>query len=155
MRAAVHQRYGPPSVLESSRIGIPQPGPGDVLVQVGAAAVHIGDYFVLTGEPYVLRLAFGLRRPGRPVLGQQVAGEVVAVGADVSGYAVGDRVFGTADGSFAEYAVAKVSKVAATPEYKTFLKEQFADPDSFVDASKASAYLKEQLDDMKQASPTN
>jgi tripartite-type tricarboxylate transporter receptor subunit TctC len=48
-----------------------------------------------------------------------------------------------------------LAKVAATPEYKTFLKEQFADPDSFVDASKASAYLKEQLDDMKQASPTN
>jgi tripartite-type tricarboxylate transporter receptor subunit TctC len=48
-----------------------------------------------------------------------------------------------------------LAKVANTPEFKKFLQEQFADPDSFVDASKASAYLKEQLDDMRQASPTN
>ena len=47
MRAAVKHRYGPPSVLESSEVGIPLPGPGDVLVQVGAAAVHPGDYFVI------------------------------------------------------------------------------------------------------------
>jgi hypothetical protein len=61
MRAAVQHRYGPPSVLESSEVGIPLPGPGDVLVQVGAAAVHPGDYFVMTGEPYVVRLASGGR----------------------------------------------------------------------------------------------
>ena len=69
MRAAVQHRYGPPSVLESCEVGLPLPGRGDVLVQVGAASVHPGDYFVMTGEPYVVRLAFGLRRPRHGIPG--------------------------------------------------------------------------------------
>ena len=51
MRAAVQHRYGPPSVLELSEVGLPLPGRGDVLDQVGAASIHPGDYFVMTGEP--------------------------------------------------------------------------------------------------------
>ena len=79
MRAAVQHRYGPPSVLELSELGLPLPGRGDVLVQVGAASVHPGDYFVMTGEPYVLRLAFGLRRPRHGIPGRDLAGVVAAV----------------------------------------------------------------------------
>lgn len=51
MRAAIQHCYGPPSVLESSEVGIPLPGRGDVLVQVGAASVHPGDYFVKQPTP--------------------------------------------------------------------------------------------------------
>ena len=74
MRAAVQHRYGPPSVLESSEVGIPLPGRGDVLVQVGAASVHPGDYYVMTGEPYVVRLVFTALRPGDEVFGWSTAG---------------------------------------------------------------------------------
>ncbi|GMA41268.1 NAD(P)-dependent alcohol dehydrogenase [Mobilicoccus caccae] len=116
MRAAVHQRYGPPSVLESSRIGIPQPGPGDVLVQVGAAAVHIGDYFVLTGEPYVLRLAFGLRRPRHGIPGRDLAGVVAAVGKDVTTCRPGDEVFGwSTTGTLTEYACVPADHLVPVP----------------------------------------
>jgi len=81
MRAAVQHRYGPPSVLQSSEVGIPLPGRrGDVLVQVGAAAVHPGDYFVMTREPYVVRLVFGLRRPRHGIPGRDLAVVVGAVG---------------------------------------------------------------------------
>ena len=91
MRAAVQHRYGPPSVLESSEVGIPLPGRGDVLVQVGAASVHPGDYFVMTGEPYVVRLAFGLRRPRHGIPGRDLAGVVAAVGKDVTALRPGRR----------------------------------------------------------------
>ena len=63
MRAAMQRQYGPPSVLEIADVEPPVPGRGDVLVRVRAASVHPGDYFVMTGEPYIVRLAFGLRRP--------------------------------------------------------------------------------------------
>ena len=62
MRAVQH-RYSPSSALESSEVGLPLPGEGDVLARVGAASVHPGDYVVRTGEPHVVRLAFGLREP--------------------------------------------------------------------------------------------
>src|SRR4029453_4224244 len=94
MRAAVQHRYGPPSVLESSEVGIPLPGRGDVLVQVGAASVHPGDYFVMTGEPYVVRLVFGLRRPRHGIPGRDLAGVVAAVGKDVTALRPGDEGFG-------------------------------------------------------------
>lgn len=92
MRAAVQHRYGPPSVLESSEVGLPLPGRGDVLVQVGAASVHPGDYVVMTGEPYVVRLAFGLRRPRHGIPGRDLAGVVAAVGKDVTALRPGDEV---------------------------------------------------------------
>ena len=74
MRAAVQHRYGPPSVLELCEVGLPLPGRGDVLVQVRAASVHPGDYFILTGEPYLVRLVFGLRRPRHGIPGRDLAG---------------------------------------------------------------------------------
>ena len=84
MRAAVQHRYGPPSVLMSSEVDMPLPGRGDVLVRVGAASVHPGDYFVMTGEPYMVRLVFGLRRPRHGIPGMDLAGVVSAVGKDVT-----------------------------------------------------------------------
>lgn len=116
MRAAVQHRYGPPSVLEVSEIGIPLPGRGDVLVQVGAASVHPGDYFVMTGEPYMVRLAFGLRRPRHGIPGMDLAGVVAAVGKDVTAPRPGDEVFGwSTAGALAEYACVPADNLVSVP----------------------------------------
>ncbi|MBK8446700.1 MAG: NAD(P)-dependent alcohol dehydrogenase [Micropruina sp.] len=116
MRAAVQHRYGPPSVLRPSEAAIPVLGRGDVLVRVGAAAVHPGDYFVMTGEPYVLRLAFGFRRPRQGIPGRDLAGVVAAVGTDVTAFRPGDAVFGwSTAGTLAEYACVPADNLAPVP----------------------------------------
>jgi NADPH:quinone reductase-like Zn-dependent oxidoreductase len=116
MRAAVQHRYGPPSVLESSEVGLPLRGPGDVLVQVGAASIHPGDYFVMTGEPYVVRLAFGLRRPRNGIPGRDFAGVVAAVGKDVTAFRPGDEVFGwSTAGTLAKYACVPADNLVRVP----------------------------------------
>lgn len=116
MRAAVQHRYGPPSVLESSEVDVPLPGRGDVLVRVGAASVHPGDYFVMTGKPYILRLVFGLHRPRHGIPGMDLAGVVAAVGIDVTAPRPGDKVFGwSTAGSLAEYARVPADKLAPVP----------------------------------------
>src|SRR5690606_14960584 len=116
MRAVVHDRYGPPDVLAVRTIDVPGPGPDEVLVRVAAASVNPLDWHFLTGTPYLVRLMAGLRRPKRPVRGVDVAGIVVEVGAGVAELAVGDRVFGSARGSFAEYATASVKHLARIPD---------------------------------------
>lgn len=116
MRAALRHRYGGPDQVVIETVPRPEPGAGEVLVRVHAAGLDRATLHLLTGLPYLARLALGVRRPSRAILGQQVAGEVVAVGAGDVPYAVGARVFGTAaSGSFAEYAVAKPTQLAATP----------------------------------------
>jgi NADPH:quinone reductase-like Zn-dependent oxidoreductase len=74
----------------------------------------------MTGQPYAIRLAAGLRRPKNQVLGLDVAGTVVAVGAAVTSFAVGDVVFGIGRGSFAEYAAAPAVKLARKPTRLSF-----------------------------------
>jgi NADPH:quinone reductase-like Zn-dependent oxidoreductase len=116
MRATVQHRYGPPSVLESSEIGRPVPGRGDVLVRVGAASVHPGDHFVMTGEPYLARLAFGLRRPRHRIPGMDLAGVVAEVGDDVTTLRPGDTVFGWGtSGALAEYACVPADHLVPVP----------------------------------------
>ncbi|MGW9587340.1 NAD(P)-dependent alcohol dehydrogenase [Microbacterium sp. NPDC055455] len=116
MRAAVQHRYGPPSVLEVREVGIPSPGRGDVLVRVRAASVHPGDYFVMTGEPYVVRLVFGLRRPRHGIPGRDLAGAVEAVGAGVTALRPGDEVFGwSTTGTLAEYACVPADHLVSVP----------------------------------------
>ena len=116
MRAAVRHRYGPPSVLESSEVERPVPGRGDVLVRVAAASIHPGDCFVMTGEPYVLRLVFGLRRPRHRIPGMDLAGVVAAVGKDVTTLGPGDEVFGwNTAGALAEYACVPADNLVPVP----------------------------------------
>jgi NADPH:quinone reductase-like Zn-dependent oxidoreductase len=116
MRAAVQHRYGPPSVLQVSEVRRPVPGRGDVLVQVGAASVHPGDYFVMTGEPYMVRLVFGLRRPRHGIPGRDLAGVVAAVGKDVTALHPGDEVFGwSTAGTLAEYACTPADHLVSVP----------------------------------------
>lgn len=120
MKAIAHDTYGTPDVLELRDVDRPRPGDGEVLLRVTAASVNPLDWHLLTGTPYLVRPTSGLRRPKRQVAGADVAGVVEAVGPNVDGLALGDRVFGTArTGSFAEYAVASAAGVAATPETLT------------------------------------
>ena len=74
----------------------------------------------MAGQPYGIRLVSGLRAPKNPVPGLDVAGTVVAAGADVIGFAVGEEVFGVGQGSFAEYARARQDKLARKPARLTF-----------------------------------
>ena len=116
MRAAVQRRYGPPSVLEVVEVGRPRPGPREVLVRVGAASLHPGDCFVMTGEPFVVRLVYGLRRPRQGIPGRDLAGVVAAVGKDVTALRPGEEVFGwSTAGALAEYACVPADHLAVVP----------------------------------------
>ena len=123
MKAVVQDRYGGPEVLEFRDIDQPVPKDNEVLVKVQAAGVHRGDWHIMTGLPYMIRLvvpALGPRRPKVPVLGMDVAGRVEAVGKDVTRFRPGEEVFGWTDGSFAEYAVAPEDHLAAKPGALSF-----------------------------------
>jgi NADPH:quinone reductase-like Zn-dependent oxidoreductase len=101
---------------------IPRPEPADteVLLRVHAAGLDRGVWHLMTGRPYLARLAFGFRAPRNPVPGMDVAGTVVAVGSAVTRFAVGDEVFGVGKGSFAEYTVARESQLAVKPVNLSF-----------------------------------
>ena len=104
MKAIVQSRYGSPDVLRLEEIAKPGVKDGEVLVRVRAAAVNIGDWHLLRGVPYVMRLVFGLRGPRRRTPGLDIAGQVEAVGGNVEQRRAGDEVFGWCKGAFAEYA---------------------------------------------------
>jgi NADPH:quinone reductase-like Zn-dependent oxidoreductase len=123
MKAIVQDRYGGPDVLEFRDIDEPVPAGNEVLVQVRAAGLHRGDWHIMTGIPYMIRIAvptLGLRKPKVPVLGMDVAGTVEAVGAAVTRFRPGDEVFGWCAGSFAEYACAAEDQFAAKPAILSF-----------------------------------
>jgi NADPH:quinone reductase-like Zn-dependent oxidoreductase len=120
MRAVVQDRYGTSEVLRLAEVPRPEIGDHDVLVQVHAAGLDRGTEHLMTGKPYAVRLAMGLRRPKNPVLGRDVAGRVVAVGSAVTRFAIGDEVYGVAPGSFAEYARARESQLAPKPANLSF-----------------------------------
>ncbi len=106
MKAAVYDRYGPPEVLRIDEVPVPVPRDGEVLVRVHASVVGAVDSIARRGVPRQIRAYFGLRRPRIHVLGADFAGEVAAVGAKVTRFAVGEQVFGTIAprfGAHAEY----------------------------------------------------
>jgi len=92
-----------------------------VLVCVHAAGVDPGVWHLMTGLPYLIRIAgYGFRAPRSPVRGNDLAGRVEAVGKDVTQFQLGDEVFGTADGTFAEYVSAKATHLAPKPANLSF-----------------------------------
>ena len=98
MKAAVLDRYGPPEVVRVVELPDPTPGPRDVLVRIRASTVSAADWRMRSlamppGFGWLARPVFGFRRPRRPILGTELAGDIIAVGADVSRWRVGDRVF--------------------------------------------------------------
>jgi NADPH:quinone reductase-like Zn-dependent oxidoreductase len=123
MYAIVQDRYGeaPEEVLRVEVIPRPTPRDQEVLVRVHAASVDRGTWHIMAGLPLLIRvLGFGLRRPKAPNPGRSFAGVVEEVGASVTTVAPGDEVYGTAEGSFAEYLVADIGLVARKPGKLTF-----------------------------------
>jgi NADPH:quinone reductase-like Zn-dependent oxidoreductase len=117
MQAVVRDCYGPPARLALREVAVPAlRRRRDVLVRVRATCVHVADSFVVRGAPLLVRFAAGLLRPRQRVPGQDVAGEVVAIGDGVSGLRVGDRVFGIADGAWAEFARGEERRLATIPD---------------------------------------
>ena len=116
MRAIVQDVYGSADRLRLSEIEKPVIAADEVLVHVHAAGVDRGTWSSDAGRAYLMRiLGFGFRGPKNPVPGLDVAGTVVAVGADVTRFQAGDEVFGIARGSFAEYAAAREDKLVRKP----------------------------------------
>ncbi|MGW3909937.1 NAD(P)-dependent alcohol dehydrogenase [Streptomyces sp. NPDC005070] len=122
MAAVVQEHYGtePEAVLRTARLPRPGIGPGEVLVRVRASSVDRGTWHLMAGLPYAVRPVSGLRRPKLPNPGRNIAGVVEAVGSDVTGFAPGDAVYGTAAAAFAEYAAARPDRIAPKPAGLTF-----------------------------------
>src|ERR1700674_4016504 len=119
MKAIVYRRYGSPDVLECEEIERPTPGDDEALIKVRAASVNPLDRHIMRGRPFLLRIAFGLRKPRvRP--GRDVAGQVEAVGRNVTQLKPGDEVFGACSGALAEYACTRKSALVTKPNNVTF-----------------------------------
>jgi NADPH:quinone reductase-like Zn-dependent oxidoreductase len=120
MKAAIYEDYGSADVIQITDVEKPVPKDDEVLIKVRAASVNPLDWRLMRGEPAILRLFMGLRKPkiGRP--GVDVAGEVEAVGRNVTQFKPGDAVFGACRGAFAEYACTAAAKVAKKPDNVTF-----------------------------------
>lgn len=121
MRAIVQDAYGDAGVLRHERIARPEVADNEVLVRVHAAGLDRGTWHLMTGKPYLMRIAgLGFRRPKDRVPGRDLAGTVEAVGSAVTRFAVGDEVYGVGRGTFAEYAVAVEGKLARKPVSLSF-----------------------------------
>lgn len=122
MKAIVYREYGlPGDVLKVEDIAVPAVNDDEVLVRVEAAAVNPGDWDLVNGTPYILRPMLGVRRPKKAVLGLAVAGQVEAVGKNVSKFQPGDEVYaGISRGGFAEYASVPEDAAALMPANLTY-----------------------------------
>jgi NADPH:quinone reductase-like Zn-dependent oxidoreductase len=142
MKAVVNTRYGSPDVLEIREVPKPKPKAGEVLVKVHATTVSRTDRGVLRADPFIVRFFFGLRRPKRTILGVDFAGEVAAVGAGVTSFKPGERVFGMSHwlfGAHAEYlCVPEDAAITAMP-----VRARFDEVVVCEGAGYAQMYLKE------------
>ena len=123
MKAIVQDDYGtaPEEVLRIAEVARPIISQAQVLIRVRAASVDRGTWHIMAGLPYPIRVAgFGLRRPKALNPGRSVAGTVESVGPDVTGFEPGDEVYGTCEGSFAEYAAAEAGRLARKPANLSF-----------------------------------
>ena len=120
MKAATYTRYGPPDVVQIADVEKPTPKDNEVLLKVCAASVNPYDWHFLRGTPYFVRISTGLGKPKNTQFGADVAGVVETVGPRVARIKPGDAVFGLGRGTFAEYACAPESSLAAKPGTITF-----------------------------------
>jgi NADPH:quinone reductase-like Zn-dependent oxidoreductase len=120
MKAIVQDKFGPPDVLELRDVPDPVVGENDVLVQVRAAGCGPDVWHIMAGKPYLIRLMPEMRKMMRSVRGWDVAGQVEAVGANVTEFRPGDEVMGAVDGSFAELAVGTEENLVRKPARISF-----------------------------------
>lgn len=132
MKAVTYTRYGPADVLELREVARPVPGNNDLLIRVRAAEATKADVelrrfrFAVKWFWLPLRIAFGLRKPGKQILGGYFAGEVAAMGEDASGFSIGDEVFGTTGLGFGAYgefvALPASSAIVLKPRNMSFVE---------------------------------
>ncbi len=137
MRAIVHDRYGPPEVLRLDDVERPVPADDEILVKVHATTVNRTDCHRRAADPFLWRFMAGLRRPKHRILGNELSGEVEAVGAGVSEFAVGDHVFGTSGptlGAHAEYITRRESGLITHKPAELTFAEAAAVPDGALSA---------------------
>jgi NADPH:quinone reductase-like Zn-dependent oxidoreductase len=135
MKAVICDRYGPAEILRIEEVEQPRPKDDEVLVKIHASTVNRSDAHNRSGTPYISRVFHGVRRPNRRIPGSEFAGEVAEVGADVTEFSVGDRVFGTypffkvREGAHAEFmCIPEQAPVVQMPEAMAF-DEAAAVPD--------------------------
>ncbi len=120
MRAIVYVEYGPPGVLQFTEVATPVPKDDEVLIRIRAASVNPLDWHYLRGTPYAVRLQAGWRKPKVTRLGVDAAGQVEAVGKNVTRFRPGDEVFGACKGALAEYGCAAEGALVLKPGNVTF-----------------------------------
>jgi len=121
MKAIVYHNYGSPDVLQCEEIEKPTPGDKEILIKVRAASLNALDWHLMRGKPWFIRLMFGgLRKPKITRPGRDVAGQVEAVGRNVTQFKPGDEVFGACIGSFAEYVCTVEDKLVLKPANTSF-----------------------------------
>jgi NADPH:quinone reductase-like Zn-dependent oxidoreductase len=122
MQAVVYDRYGPPEAQRLDEVERPTPKDDEVLIKIHATTVNRTDCGWLRAHPFFVRVFLGLLRPQRRILGGEFAGEVAAVGAAVTEFAIGGRVFGASGfGAHAEYVCLRQGRpLAQMPENMTF-----------------------------------
>lgn len=120
MKAVIRSQYGNPDVLEVTTLERPVPQKHEVLIRVKAAGLDYGQWHLMAGKPYLVRLATGLTKPKQRVLGIDVSGVVEAIGAEVTRFKVGDAVFGATSGTFAEFTCAREDQLCLKPDRLSF-----------------------------------
>jgi NADPH:quinone reductase-like Zn-dependent oxidoreductase len=124
MKAVVYHKYGSPEVLKLEEVDKPTPKDDEILIKVHAVSINGSDREGLIGKPLYARMG-GLRKPGYPILGSDIAGRVEVVGKNNTEFQVGDEVFGEIPGyhgGFAEYVCTRGSTMARKPSSLTFEK---------------------------------
>jgi NADPH:quinone reductase-like Zn-dependent oxidoreductase len=100
MKIAFRTKYGPPGVLTIKEVETPVPKDDEILIKVYAATVNRSDYHILTGKPFFMRLFNGLLKPKLPTTGTDFAGQIEAIGRDVTSFKIGDKIMGFDGGLF-------------------------------------------------------
>src|SRR5829696_9758222 len=124
MKAFISENYGPPETLRMADVDKPAPSADEVLVKVLAVSVNPADWHSMRGKPLFSRITLGIRRPKHKILGVDIAGQVEAVGGNVTKFKPGDEVYGNlldhGYGGFAEYVSAPVAVVSLKPANLSF-----------------------------------
>ena len=121
IKAYRYSCYGSPTVLQMRDVGRPTPADSEVLVRIHAVSINPLDWHYMRGKPYLMRISLGIGAPENHKIGSDFAGTVEAVGAAVTRFKIGDRVFGSGDGTFAEFSTMNErDAIVMMPDSATF-----------------------------------